>query len=155
MGNDASPRPGYDLWFSFKGHGSLFDPELNENGTYRKASGYMTDLLNERALAFVEAKHDRPWSLFFAHKAVHPDAYQAADGTLDLTREGGGYKPAPRHADLYRGCEFPRRPNMLSPEEVIKTKPAWKEAFGFTVASFSILKNELAAMPMKRIAIPA
>jgi arylsulfatase A-like enzyme len=130
MGNDASPRPGYDLWVSFKGHGSLFDPELNENGTYRKASGYMTDLLNERAVAFIEAEHDRPWSLFFAHKAVHPDAYQAADGTLDLTREGGGYKPAPRHADLYRGSEFPRRPNMLSPDEVVKTKPAWKEAFG-------------------------
>ena len=129
MGNDASPRPGYDLWVSFKGHGSLFDPELNENGVYRRTAGYMTDLLNERAVAFIEAKHERPWSLFFAHKAVHPDAYQAADGTLDLSREGGGYKPAPRHAELYRGCEFPRRPNMLSPAEVVKSKPAWAEAF--------------------------
>jgi N-acetylglucosamine-6-sulfatase len=60
---------------------------------------------------------------------VHPDAYQAADGTLDLTRADGGYKPAPRHADLYRGCEFGRRPNMLAPEAVVKSKPAWAEAF--------------------------
>jgi arylsulfatase A-like enzyme len=129
MGNDANPRPGYDLWVSFKGHGSLFDPELNENGQDRQASGYITDLLNERAVAFIEAGHARPWSLFLAHKAVHPDAYQAADGTLDLTRKDYGYKPAPRHADLYRGCQFPRRPNMRPPEEVVKNKPAWAEAF--------------------------
>jgi arylsulfatase A-like enzyme len=129
MGNDAQPRPGYDLWVSFKGHGSLFDPVLNENGQDRQAAGYITDLLNERAVAFVEGPHGRPWSLFLAHKAVHPDAYQAADGTLDLTRQDRGYKPAPRHADLYRGCEFPRKPNMLPPHEVVKGKPAWAEAF--------------------------
>jgi N-acetylglucosamine-6-sulfatase len=129
MGNDASPRPGYDRWVSFKGHGSLFDPELNEDGVDRQATGYVTDLLNERAVAFVGARRDRPWSLFLAHKAVHPDAYQASDGTLDLTKAGSGYKPALRHLDLYRGCEFPRRPNMLPPEEVLKSKPAWAEAF--------------------------
>jgi N-acetylglucosamine-6-sulfatase len=129
MGNDANPRPGYDLWVSFEGHGRLFDPELNENGRVRRAAGYVTDLLNERARAFIEAPRARPWSLFLAHKAVHPDAYQAADGTLDLTRADGGYKPAPRHADLYRGCEFGRRPNMLAPEAVVKSKPAWAEAF--------------------------
>ena len=129
MGNDARPRPGYDLWVSFKGHGSLFDPELNENGQDRQAAGYITDLLNERAVAFIESPHRRPWALFFAHKAVHPDAYQAADGTLDLTRKDYGYKPAPRHVDLYRGCQFPPKPNMLAADEVVKNKPAWAEAF--------------------------
>jgi N-acetylglucosamine-6-sulfatase len=129
MGNDGTPRPGYDLWVSFDGHGSLFDPRLNENGGYRQVPGYITDLLNERAVAFIETRRDRPWSLFLAHKAVHPDAHQAADGTLDLTRQERGYKPAPRHADLYRGRVFPRRPNMLSPDEVVKSKPAWAEAF--------------------------
>jgi N-acetylglucosamine-6-sulfatase len=58
---------------------------------------------------------------------VHPDAEQAADGTLDLSR--GGYQPAERHRDLYRGCVFPKKPNMLSPAEVVKQKPVWKEAF--------------------------
>ena len=129
MGNDGSPRPGYDRWVSFDGHGSLFDPELNEDGQIRRAPGYITDLLNERAVAFVEARRERPWSLFFAHKAVHPDAHQAADGTLDLTRKDYGYKPAPRHADLYRGCVFPPRPNVLAPDDVVKSKPAWAEAF--------------------------
>jgi N-acetylglucosamine-6-sulfatase len=129
MGNDGSPRPGYDRWVSFDGHGSLFDPDLNEDGRVRPARGYITDLLNERAVAFVAEKRQRPWSLFLAHKAVHPDAHQAADGTLDLTRKDYGYKPAPRHADLYRGCAFPPRPNVLPPDDVVKSKPAWAEAF--------------------------
>jgi arylsulfatase A-like enzyme len=129
MGNDGSPRPGYDRWISFDGHGSLFDPDLNEDGAVRRTPGYITDLLNERAAAFVAEKRDRPWSLFLAHKAVHPDAHQAADGTLDLTRKDYGYKPAPRHADLYRGCAFPPRPNVLGPDAVVKSKPAWAEAF--------------------------
>ncbi|HSD53912.1 MAG TPA: sulfatase-like hydrolase/transferase [Burkholderiales bacterium] len=128
MGNEAAPRPGYDLWVSFKGHGRLFDPELNENGTAVQHSGYITDLLNERAVRFVEAKRDRPFALFLAHKAVHPDAFQAADGTLDLASQGG-YKVPPRHADLYRGAVFPKRPNMLPPDEVVKQKPVWAEAF--------------------------
>jgi N-acetylglucosamine-6-sulfatase len=128
MGNEASPRPGYDLWLSFKGHGRLFDPEFNENGTAVQHRGYITDLLNERAVRFIEQKHERPFALFLAHKAVHPDAVQAADGTLDLT-SGGGYMVPARHADLYKGAVFPKRPNMLPPEEVVKQKPVWAEAF--------------------------
>jgi len=49
MGNDGTPRAGYDTWVSFDGHGRLVDPRLNENGVYREHKGYMTDLPNERA----------------------------------------------------------------------------------------------------------
>ena len=128
MGNDGTPRPGYDQWLSFDGHGKLFDPTFNEDGTYVERRGYITDLLNERALAFVTRRDERPWSLFLAHKAVHPDAFQAADGKLHIAALSG-YKAAPRHADLYRGAVFPTRPNMLAPEEVAATKPAWKDTF--------------------------
>jgi arylsulfatase A-like enzyme len=128
MGNDGTPRPGYDTWLSFDGHGTLFDPVLNDNGTYRKREGYVTDILNEHALAFVDRPHAKPWSLFLAHKAVHPDAVQAADGKLAIAGHGG-YKPAPRHSGLYRDAVYPRRPNMLSPEEVARIKPVWAEAF--------------------------
>jgi N-acetylglucosamine-6-sulfatase len=128
MGNDGSPRPGYDRWVSFDGHGALFDPELNVDGRRARTPGYVTDLLNAEAVAFVERARAKPWSLFLAHKAVHPDAHQAADGTLDLTRRGG-YRPAERHRDLYRGCVFPPRPNVRPPEEVVADKPAWAEAF--------------------------
>ena len=125
MGNDGRPRPGYDHWVSFDGHGRLEDPKLNVNGAYEQRRGYMTDILNALALEFLERRRTKPFSLFFAHKAVHPDAEQAADGTLDLV----GYVPAARHRDLYRGCVFPPLPNMLPPSEVVKQKPAWAEAF--------------------------
>jgi arylsulfatase A-like enzyme len=125
MGNDGRPRPGYDYWVAFDGHGRLNDPNLNIDGRYVQHQGYITDILNAMALAFVERKHDKPWALFFAHKAVHPDAEQAADGTFQID----GYRVAERHRNLYEGCVFPRKPNMLGAAEVVKQKPAWREAF--------------------------
>jgi len=125
MGNDGKPRPGYDHWVAFDGHGRLNDPKLNENGTYVQHQGYVTDIMNRMAVDFVTKAHARPWSLFFAHKAVHPDAEQAADGTFRMD----GYRPAERHEDLYRGCVFPKKPNMQAPAQVVAQKPAWTEAF--------------------------
>ena len=29
MGNDGKPRPGYDHWVAYDGHGRLYDPNLN------------------------------------------------------------------------------------------------------------------------------
>jgi arylsulfatase A-like enzyme len=128
MGNDGRPRKGYDHWISFDGHGRLVDPKLNVDGEYRQASGYITDLLNDYALRFIAKARSKPFALFLAHKAVHPDAFQAADGTLDLDNQGG-YIAAERHKDLYRGKVFPKKPNMQSAAEVIKQKPIWAEAF--------------------------
>jgi N-acetylglucosamine-6-sulfatase len=125
MGNDGKPRPGYDFWVAYDGHGRLNNPRLNENGVYTQHQGYVTDIMNTMAVDFVRRKHDKPWSLFFAHKAVHPDAEQAADGTFQID----GYVPAERHKDWYRDCVFPKKPNMLGRDEVLKSKPAWAEAY--------------------------
>ncbi len=127
MGNSAGPRPGYDRWVSFPGHGSIVDPVLNIDGHERRHRGYVTDLLNGHALDFVDRDRDRPFALFLAHKAVHPDAYQAADGTLAPGK--GGYIPAPRHRDLYRDGVFPPRPNVMPPARAARGKPAFAEAF--------------------------
>ena len=124
MGNSGRPRPGYDFWVAYDGHGRLNDPKLNEQGEYVERKGYITDIMNTMAVDFVKRPHAKPWSLWFAHKAVHPDAEQAADGTFRMD----GYVPAERHKELYRGCIFPKKPNMLPPEEVVKQKPAWAEA---------------------------
>jgi arylsulfatase A-like enzyme len=135
MGNSGGPRPGYDRWVSFPGHGSIIDPVLNIDGEERQHPGYITDLLNAHAVEFLRTPRTKPFALFFAHKAVHPDAFQAADGTIDLSK--GGYKPAPRHADLYKGARFPRRPNALPYDLVVKQKPAWSEAFKLRVNAAS------------------
>lgn len=129
MGNDGKPRPGYNYWVAYDGHGKLMDPVLNHNGKYRQHKGYITDIMNELAVGFLKKKRNgKPFSLFFAHKAVHPDAEQAADGTLKISAQGG-YVVAERHRDLYKRSIFPPRPNVLSPEKVVKMKPAWAECF--------------------------
>lgn len=130
MGNHGGPRPGYDFWVSYDGHGRLNDPRLNHDGQYRQHQGYITDIMNRLAVSFLEDHHRqhggrKPFSLFFAHKAVHPDAEQAADGTFRVD----GYVTAPRHQDLYRGEVFPKKPNMLTPAQVIRQKPAWADCF--------------------------
>ncbi len=129
MGNDGKPRPGYDTWVSYDGHGKIVNPTLNHDGRYVEHTGYITDIMNELAVDFLERKRTKPFSLFFAHKAVHPDAQQAADGTFGISTDGG-YIAAERHRDLYRDAIFPKTPNMLPPAEVIRQKPAWAECFG-------------------------
>jgi arylsulfatase A-like enzyme len=127
MGNDASMRPGYDYWVSFRGQGKLMDPELQENGQRQVVHGYVTDLLNERACGFLDRSRRRPFALYLAHKAVHPDVFQRQDGTIDPATLGG-YVPAERHRDLYRGLVFPPRANVLAAEVVGRAKPALVEA---------------------------
>ena len=141
MGNDGKPRPGYDTWVSYDGHGRLMNPRLNHDGDYREHQGHITDIMNDLAVQFLEKKRRKPFSLFFAHKAVHPDAEQAADGTLRISAQGG-YVVAERHRKLYENAVFPRKPNMLSPAQVVKSKPAWAECFGMRkgVSADAILK---------------
>jgi len=126
MGNDGMPRPGYDTWVSYDGHGKIVNPTLNHDGRYVEHNGYITDIMNELAVGFLERKRAKPFSLFFAHKAVHPDAQQAADGTFGISTDGG-YIAAERHRDLYRDAIFPKSPNMLPAADVIRQKPAWAE----------------------------
>src|SRR5215213_1769092 len=40
MGNDDSPRPGFDHWVCLKGQGSTFNPEVNVNGSSGREAGY-------------------------------------------------------------------------------------------------------------------
>ena len=148
MGNDASPRPGYDYWSSFPGQGKLVDPQLWEDGALRSVRGYMTDLLNERAVAFVRRPRSRPFALFFAHKAVHPDIIQGQDGRMDASWIGG-YIAAERHRDLYRGAVYSPRPSVRPLEEVAKQKPALRALFAerATPASQAILAKMDAGTP--------
>jgi len=128
MGNDASPRPGYDHWVSFRGQGKIVDPVLWENGAERTVEGYVTDILSERAVQYLRTKRDKPFALFLAHKAVHPDVQQKQDGTIDVSTMQGYVLPA-RHRDLYKGKTYPMRPSVLPLDQVLKQKPAWKEVF--------------------------
>lgn len=120
MGNDDSKRPGFDHWVSLKGQGSNSDPDLNVNGRVIKTTGYVTDVLSQHALEFLRARRAKPFLLYFAHKAVHPDTTQRPDGSLS-DPAASTFVPAERHKNLYADAKVPRRPNALKPPE---SKPA-------------------------------
>jgi N-acetylglucosamine-6-sulfatase len=127
MGNDDSPRPGFDHWVCLKGQGSTFDPEVNVDGTARKETGYVTDRLHEHALAFLrQPRGGKPFLLYFAHKALHPETVQRADGSLS-DPNASNFIPAERHKDLYAGEKIPRRPNALVAPQ---GKPALQRKIG-------------------------
>ena len=114
MGNDPTPRPGFDTWVAMKGQGEAIDPELYENGRLARAPGYVTDLFTDRALGFIGEKRPGPFLLMLSHKALHPNILQQADGTVISIGEGG-FIPAERHQGLYADARLPRRSNYGVP----------------------------------------
>lgn len=104
MGADDTRRPGFDRWISFVGQGLFLDPVVNVDGERDQYTGYMTDLLNQWAVEFVEQQRDKPFLLFLSHKAVHRP-----------------FLPAKRHEDLYTG---ETRPKVDVPPGDLEGKPA-------------------------------
>jgi N-acetylglucosamine-6-sulfatase len=120
MGNDDKPRQGFDRWVSFKGQGTYRDPDINEDGRSIKPSGYITDILNNYAVEFIRRQHDKPFLIYLAHKAIHPEVTQNNDGSVNLA-DAELFIPAERHKNLYTSRKIPRRPNYgRAPED----KPA-------------------------------
>ena len=112
MGNDDTPRPGFDRWVSFKGQGAYYDPDINEDGKSVKPAGYITDLLNGYAVEFIKRRRDKPFLVYLAHKAIHPEVTQNNDGSVNLA-DSEKFMPAERHKNLYAGKTVPRRPNAM------------------------------------------
>jgi N-acetylglucosamine-6-sulfatase len=110
MGNDDSPRPGFDRWVSFKGQGTYLDPEINEDGQPVQSSGYITDILNGYAVEFIKRPHEKPFLVYLAHKAIHPEVKQNNDGSINIAG-AELFIPAQRHKNLFAGETIPRRPN--------------------------------------------
>ncbi len=125
MGVDDSPRPGFDHWVSFKGQGTYLNPDINADGRALKVNGYITDILSDYAVNFIRQPRDKPFLLYLAHKAIHPEATQNADGSI--TSEAELFIPAERHKQMYAGLPIPRRPNALRAPE---GKPALQRQIG-------------------------
>jgi len=120
MGNDDTPRPGFDYWLSMKGQGTSFDPVLNENGQRVKATGHTTDVLNRYAARFVGRRRTAPFCLYIAHKALHPELVQYDDGSIS-DPSAAKFLPARRHESLYAESPIPRRLNVT---DSLEGKPA-------------------------------
>ena len=132
MGNDDSPRPGFDRWVSFRGQGECLNPALNIDGRPTECAGYVTDILSQHALDFIHRQNAQPFCLYLAHKAIHPNVQQNNDGSIDPSKadDPDQFIPAERHRQLYDGRVPPRRGNYLKPPQ---NKPALEDpAAGLT-----------------------
>jgi N-acetylglucosamine-6-sulfatase len=116
MGNDDSPRPGFDRWVAMPGQGEAIDPSLNVDGTHVQEKGYTTDLLTDYVERFVDDPSDRPFLVYLAHKAIHPNVIQRDDGSLvPIPGQPGGFVAAERHRGRYIGRQMPRRASAFKP----------------------------------------
>ena len=84
---------------------------------------YLTDVLTDRAITFIERERTGPFFIYIGHKAIHPDARQLDDGSVDLSVPRG-YVPAPRHLGRYESEVFPRRPNVIASLNELRDRPA-------------------------------
>lgn len=114
MGDDSDgPRPGFDKWVSFRGQGEYIDPHLNIDGTQTQVKGYISDLLTDYALDWVDSGRDsdKPYFVYLSHKAVH-----------------AMFKPAERHLGKYDDVEIDYPESMANTEKNYEGKPDWVRA---------------------------
>ncbi|MCC6587253.1 MAG: sulfatase-like hydrolase/transferase [Bryobacterales bacterium] len=115
MGNDDSPRPGFNHWVSFPGQGESTNPTLNVNGRAQQTRGYITDLLSDHAIQFIKQQREKPLCLWLAHKAIHPNVQQRNDGSISSFGTAEEFIVADRHRNLYASNPIPHRPNYAKP----------------------------------------
>jgi len=111
--SSAEPRPGFDKWISFTGQGEYYDCELNIDGKTVQSKGYITDVLTNYAVDWLQNEWDRnkPFFMYLSHKAVH-----------------AMFEPAKRHLGKYDHVkpEYPK--SMADTPENYKDKPRWVKA---------------------------
>ena len=81
---------GFDTFFGFKqGHwNNYFDTELEYNGESVKTEGFITDVLTDSALAFIERNQHAPFLAFIPYNAPH-SPFQVPDKYFDKYKEQG------------------------------------------------------------------
>ena len=86
---------GFDEFTGFRtGHWlNYFDPPLERNGKPFRASGYISDVFANEAMAFMERNRRQPFFLYLAFNAPH-SPYQVPDRFFDRFRNNKDLSPA-------------------------------------------------------------
>ena len=81
---------GFDTFFGFKqGHwNNYFDTELEYNGTPVQTKGFITDVLTDSALAYIERNKDVPFLTYIPYNAPH-SPFQVPDKYFDKYKAQG------------------------------------------------------------------
>jgi N-acetylglucosamine-6-sulfatase len=108
-GASDNPKPGFDRWVSFKGQGVYNDPRLNIDGERKQVKGYISDLLTDYTLDWLDNRdNDKPFFAYLSHKAVHAEFY-----------------PAERYQEKYADSEILKPQSMKNIEQNYEGKPDW------------------------------
>ncbi len=104
------PKPGFDRWVSFRGQGVYYNPVLNIDGEQHKIEGYITDLLTDYAVDWLEngREKDKPFFVYLSHKAVHAE-----------------FEPARRHEGMYGDAQLEIPHSMKNIAQNYEGKPNW------------------------------
>jgi len=94
----TSDPTGFDYWNVLPGQGDYYNPDLIEMGIQKRYPGYVTDILTDMAVDFLQARQNpsRPFLLMLHHKAPHRN-----------------WQPAERHLTMYDEVEFPEPPTLF------------------------------------------
>lgn len=95
----SSEPEGFDEWSILPGQGVYNDPVFIERGSRIKRQGYVTDIITELCIAWLERWHrefrPQPFCLLCHHKAPHRP-----------------WTPAPRHQTLFSNTTIPTPPTF-------------------------------------------
>lgn len=68
----VSTPTGFDHWEILPGQGDYYNPTfIHQDGTRAADSGYVTRIITDKAIEWLEAPHTKPFALFVHHKACH------------------------------------------------------------------------------------
>ncbi|MFW6309209.1 MAG: sulfatase [bacterium] len=92
LGHQKENYPaGFDYWNILPGQGDYHDPEMIEMGEWKQYEGYVTDIITDFSLEWLEDRdEDKPFCLLYHHKAPHRP-----------------WKPDDKHADMYEDEDIP------------------------------------------------
>jgi len=100
---------GFDHWRVLTGQGQYYRPVFSENGVRVEHAGYVTDLITDFALEFLENRDTtKPFCLLYHHKAPHRN-----------------WMPSPQHLDLFSEDKLPTPPTF---DDDYRGRPAAREA---------------------------
>ncbi|MCQ2135413.1 MAG: sulfatase [Bacteroidales bacterium] len=92
-----SEPQGFDYWSILEGQGEYYSPLFIENGTKVIEDGYVTDVITDKALSFLdEADPSKPFMMLYYHKAPHRD-----------------WMPAQRHLGMNEDKVYPEPATLL------------------------------------------
>ena len=91
-----SEPEGFDYWNILPGQGHYYNPDFIEMGEKKRIEGYVTDLITDFSLEWLEKRQaDKPFCLLLHHKAPHRN-----------------WMPAPDKLSLFRNEKLPLAPRF-------------------------------------------